>query len=186
MRANNLRKGNFIIYNGAPYRIMEFTHVTPGKGQAVVQTKLRSLLTGTQTENRFGATEDVELADVFTSKATFLYKDGDQFHFMDSSTYEQCALGLDLIDEAQYYLQDNMEVNITRFNDQPIGIELPQTVVLTVVETEPELRGATATNSPKPATTDTGLTLNVPPFVKIGDRIVVNTEEGKYLSRSDS
>ena len=127
----------------------------------------------------------MEFADVFTSKASFLYKDGNSYHFMDSNTYEQFVLNDELLDDAKFYLQDNMEVDVTRFNEEPISVELPQTVVLTVVETEPELKGATASNSPKPATTDTGLQLSVPPFVKEGDRIVVNTQEGKYLSRSD-
>src|SRR5688572_18080875 len=122
MRANNLRKGNIIIFRSEPHKIIEFTHVTPGKGQAVVQTKLRNLKTGTQTENRFGATEDVEFADVFTSKASFLYKDGAEYHFMDSTSYEQFVLTEDFVDDARYYLQDNMEVDVTRFNDDPISI----------------------------------------------------------------
>lgn len=186
MRANNLRKGNVVMHNGSPCKIMSFTHVTPGKGQAIVQTKLRNLLTGTQTETRFGATEDVEMADIFHSKATYLYSDSDGFHFMDTSSYEQFMLDKELLDDAVYFLHDNMEVGVTAFNDDPIGIELPASVVLTVAETEPELRGATASNSPKPAITDTGLSLTVPPFIKIGEKILVNTEEAKYISRADS
>ncbi|MCL4125258.1 UNVERIFIED_CONTAM: hypothetical protein GTU68_049751 [Idotea baltica] len=186
MRANNLRKGNIILHNNSPFKIIDFTHVTPGKGQAVVQTKLRNLLTGTQTEVRFGATENVEFADVFTSKATFLYKDGENYNFMDTTSYEQMSLGKDFLDEAVYYLQENMEVDLTSYNEAPISIGLPQSVVLTVVETEPEIKGSTASSSPKPATTDTGLTLTVPPFIKEGEKIVVNTEKGEYISRSDS
>lgn len=185
MRANNLRKGNVIIYKGDPHKIIEFTHVTPGKGQAVVQTKLRNLVSGVQTENRFGATESVDLADMFTFKATYLYSDGDSYHFMNSDNYEQFTLTKTLLDDAIFYLQDNMEITVTTFNEDPIGIELPQTVVLTVAETEPELKGATASNSPKPAVTDTGLSLSVPPFVKIGDKIKVHTGEGRYLERAD-
>lgn len=185
MRANNLRKGNVIIFKGDPCKIIDFTHVTPGKGQAVVQTKLRNLISGNQTENRFGATENVEIADVFNFKATYLYSDGDSYHFMNSDTYEQFVLMPDLIDDAAYFLQDNMEVGITSFNDSPIGIELPQTVVLTIAETEPEVKGATATNSPKPAVTDTGLKLSIPPFVNEGDRIVVHTQECRYISRAE-
>jgi elongation factor P len=185
MRANNLRRGMIVIHNKAPFKIMDFTHVTPGKGQAVVQTKLRNLMTGTQTELRYGATEDVEIADVYTTKATYMYQDADGFHFMDTQSYEQLGLGLDIVDDSRFYLQEGMEVTVTRFNDAPIAIELPQTVVLTVTETDPELKGATATNSPKPAICDTGLQISVPPFVKIGDRILINTTEGKYLSRSE-
>ena len=127
------------------------------------------MLNGTQTDQRFNSTEEVETADVFYYKATYLYNDADGYHFMNSDTYEQAALTEEVLGDAIYYLQDQMLVTITTFNDDPIGIELPVTVILTVVETEPELKGATASNSPKPAKTDTGLTLSVPPFVKEGE-----------------
>lgn len=185
MRANSIRKGNVIIYNGSPYKVMEFFHNTPGKGRAVVQTKLRNLLNGTQTEVRFGSTEEVEEADVFLYKAQYLYREGEQFVFMNNDSYEQFGISAETLGDALYYLQDNMEVEITTFNQEPIGVALPQTVILTVVETEPEIKGATASNSPKPAVTDTGLSLSVPPFIKQGERIVVNTETGEYLSRAD-
>lgn len=185
MRANNLRKGNVIIFRDAPCKIIAFTHVTPGKGNAVVQTKLRNLMTGVQLENRFNATEDVPLADIFNSKATFLYNDSQGYHFMDTNSYEQFTLSNDFIDDGQYYLQEEMEVVVTSYNSSPIGIELPPSVVLTVTETEPELKGATASNSPKPAVTNTGLSLTVPPFIKEGERILVNTQDGTYISRAD-
>ncbi len=186
MKANEIRKGTVIVHNNTPYRVMDFNHVTPGKGQAVVQTKLRNMLNGSQTEVRFGSTESVEEADIFSYKATYLYSDSDGFNFMNSDSYEQLALTEELLGDAVYYLQEQMSVDITTYNGEPIGIKLPQTVVLTVIETEPELKGATASNSPKPAITDTGLNLNVPPFVKQGEKIVVNTESGEYISRSDS
>jgi elongation factor P len=185
MRANNLRKGNVVLYRNEPYRIMDFHHVTPGKGNAVVQTKMRNLLTGNQTEARFMSTEDVDIADVYTSKATYLYQDADNFCFMDTSSYEQFSLSKDFLGDDVYYIQENMEVGVTIYNESPIGIELPTTVTLTIVETEPELRGATASNSPKPAKTDTGLQLSIPPFVKEGERIIVNTADGTYMSRAD-
>ncbi len=185
MKANDIRKGSVIMHNDTPFRVMDFTHVTPGKGQAVVQTKLRNLLTGTQTEVRFGSTESVEEANVFTFKATFLYQDVNGAHFMNSSSYEQFTLSEELLGDGKYYLQEEMEVEVTTFEEQPIGVKLPQTVTLTITETEPELKGATASNSPKPATTDTGLTLNVPPFVKQGERIIVKTDTGEYVSRAD-
>ena len=164
---------------------MEFFHNTPGKGKAVVQAKLRNLITGNQTETRFNSTESVEEADVHTSKATYLYSDGESHIFMMSDSYEQISLTVELLGDDVYYLQEQLEVDVTTFEGSPIGIQVPPTVVLTVVETEPELKGATASNSPKPATTDTGLQLSVPPFVKEGEKIVVNTAEGRYLSRSD-
>lgn len=183
MKANSIRKGTVILYNSQPHKVMEFFHNTPGKGKAVVQAKLRNLITGNQTETRFNSTEDVEEADVHTSKATFLYSDGDGHNFMMSESYEQVSLTEDVLGDTVYFLQEQMEVDITTFEEVPIGISVPPTVVLTVVETEPELKGATATNSPKPAITDTGLQVSVPPFIKEGERIVVSTTESKYLSR---
>ena len=185
MKASNVRKGVVIMHNGAPHRIMDFHHHTPGNLRAMVQTKMRNLLSGNQTEVRFSSTEELEEANVNTSPATYLYADHSGYHFMYKESYEEINLDEEVLADGKYYLQDQMEVNITTFDGAPIGIELPQTVVLTVLETDPELRGATASNSPKPAKTDTGLQLSVPPFVKIGDKIVVNTSEGKYISRAD-
>ncbi len=186
MKANDIRRGKVIMFNNAPHRVMDFNHHTPGNLRAMVQTKLRNLLTGNQTETRFSSTEDVEEADVNVSKATYLYSDGEEHNFMFTESYEQLAITADVLGDALYYLQEQMEVEITTYDGSPIGVNLPTTVVLTVVDTEPELRGATASNSPKPAKTDTGLQITVPAFVKIGDRVVVNTAEGKYISRSDS
>jgi elongation factor P len=185
MKANSLRRGNVIMFNGAPHRVMDFHHHTPGNLRAMVQTKLRNLLNGNQTETRFVSTEEIEEADVLASRATFLYSDQEGFHFMNSETYEQFTLDAETLGDGRYYLQDQMDVDVTFYNGNPIGVAVPQSVVLTIAETEPELRGATASNSPKPAKTDTGLSLTVPPFIKVGDRIVVNTEEGTYLKRAE-
>lgn len=185
MKANDIRKGVVLLYNGAPHRVMEFHHHTPGNLRAMIQTKLRNLLTGNQTETRFSSTEEVVEADVHTAKALYLYGDQNGFHFMNNDNYEQVALNAEVLGDATYYLQEQMEVEITTFEGEPIGVALPPSVVLTITETAPELRGATASNSPKPATTDTGLTLNVPPFIKIGDKVVVNTQDGSYISRAD-
>jgi elongation factor P len=185
MKASEIRKGTVIMYNKAPYRVMEFRHHTPGNLRAMVQTKLRNLLTGTQTETRFSSTEEIERADVLTFPATYLYADMDGYHFMNSESYDQLMLSAELLGDSVHYLQEEMKVEITTFNSEPIGVVLPSTVTLTIAETDPEMKGATATNSPKPAKTETGLSLMVPQFVKVGDRILVNTEEGKYLSRAD-
>ncbi len=186
MKANDIRRGVVIMYNNIPYRVMDFHHHTPGNLRAKVQTKLRNLLNGSQTEVRFSSTEDVPEADVSTASATYLYADVNGYHFMYSESYEEVTLSDELLGDGKYFLQDQMAVQVTIYNGNPIGVELPQTVVLTVAETEPELRGATASNSPKPAKTDTGLTVSVPAFVKVGDKIVVNTTESKYLSRADN
>lgn len=184
MKAKDVRRGTVLVYNNAPYRVMEFFHNTPGKGQAVVQTKLRNLLTGLQTEARFGSTEDLKEADVFTFNATYLYDDPEGYHFMNKENYDQITVSKERIGDQAYFLMPEMEVMVTLYNEEPIGIALPSRVTMTIVDTPPELKGATATNSPKPAKTDTGLSLNVPPFIKIGDKVVVNTEEGTYMERA--
>lgn len=173
------------MYNGSPFRVMDFHHHTPGNLRAMVQTKLRNILTGTQTEVRFSSTEDIPEADVFTCQATFLYSDTHGFHFMNKESYEEISLSKEALGDGVHYLQEGMNVEISVYNGDPIGVNLPKTAVVTIFDTEPEMRGATASNSPKPAKTETGLTLSVPPFVKIGDRIVVDTEEGKYISRAE-
>jgi len=184
MKANDIRRGTVIMYNGAPHRVIAFHHHTPGNLRAMVQTKLRNLLSGSQTDVRFSSTEEVEKADVSTFPATYLYSGVDGYHFMQSDSYEEVTISADILGDGVYYLHDQMEVNITVFAEQPIGIELPSTVVLTVTETEPELKGATQGSSFKPAKTDTGLSIAGPPFIKEGDKIVVNTEEGKYVGRA--
>ncbi len=184
MKANAIRKGNVVIYQGNPFRVIDFFHNTPGKGRAIVKAKLRNLLSGNQTDVTFGSTEEIEEANVFSYKATYLYKDQDGFCFMNKDNYEQVHLSDELLGDNVYYLQDEMEVDITTYHDNPIGIKVPSSVILTIVETQPEIKSATATNSPKPAKTDTGLIVNIPPFIKEGEKIIVNTESGEYVSRA--
>jgi len=184
MKANDIRKNMVILYNNSPFRVMAFNHNMPGKGGAIVQTKLRNLLNGTQTEVRFNSTENVEKADVSTFGATYLYSGMDGYHFMNTDTYEETILSEDVMGDGKYYLHDEMPVTIMVYGEQPIGVEFPTTVILTVTETEPELKGATQTSSYKPAKTDTGLSLGVPPFIKEGEKIVVNTDDGSYVSRA--
>jgi elongation factor P len=185
MKATTIRKGVVIMFNGTPHRVLEFFHNTPGKGRASVSVKLRNLLNGNQTENKYAANDEVEEADVHSSSATYMYNDGASFFFMNSSTYEEIPIPTEVVGDGAYYLQEGMAVDITTFQDAPIGIKLPTSVILTIVQTEPELKGATASNSPKPAITDTGLQLSVPPFVKEGERIVVGTDDGTYMKRAD-
>lgn len=186
MKAKDVRKGTVIEYKGAPHFVMDFQHRTPGNLRAFVQMRLRNIFTGMQCEEKFSSTEDLPVADVYTFEATFLYRDGDGFHFMNSQTYEQLTLQEDLVGNGVHFLQEGMAVQLATYNDNPISITLPKTVTVTVAETQPELKGATASNSPKPATTETGLTLTVPNFIKVGEKIVVDTEEGVYISRADS
>jgi elongation factor P len=184
MKAKDVRKGVVILFKGNLCRVMDFHHHTPGNLRAMVHMKLRNLMSGSQVEHRFSSTEDIDTADVFLQPATFLYADNNGYHFMNSETYEEVAITDEMIGEGRYYIQEGMQVQLSMYEENPIGIQLPQTVTLTIADTEPGLKGATASNSPKPAKTDTGLQLTVPPFVNIGDQVVVNTESGEYLSRA--
>ena len=185
MKASSIRKGVVLMYNNAPYRVIDFHHHTPGNLRAMVQTKLRNILSGTQTEVRFSSTEDVPEADVMLLEATFLYQDNEGYHFMYTESYEQFSMSGEQLGDSAYYVREQMKVQVTTYESNPIGINLPPTVVLTVAETPPEFKGATASNSPKPAKTDTGLSVMVPPFIAVGERIVVRTEDGAYVSRAE-
>ena len=185
MKAKDIRKGKVIDYKGAPHVVMDFQHRTPGNLRAFVQARLRNIMTGNQCEERFSSTEDIPEADVFTYDATYLYNDVDGYYFMNSEPYEHISLSTELLGDNAQYLQEEMKVQISTYNEQPIGIQIPKTVILTIADTQPELKGATASNSPKPAVTTTGVTLNVPGFVKVGDKVVIDTEEGTYISRSE-
>lgn len=185
MKASDIRRGVVVLHNNVPHRVMDFHHHTPGNLRAMVQTKLRNLMSGNQTEVRYSSTEEIPEADVVTTAATYLYSDLEGYHFMNSTSYEEVNVSKDVLGDGVYYLQEQMAVEITLYNGEPIGMSLPSTVVLTIADTEPEIRGATQSGSNKPAKTDTGLQIGVPTFVKIGDRIVVNTAEGKYLSRAE-
>ncbi|HMO02075.1 MAG TPA: elongation factor P [Oligoflexia bacterium] len=185
MKASDLRRGNIILHNNTPYSVMDFHHHTPGNLRALVQLKLRNLLTGNQTEIKLGATDDVQPADVVTYPAVYLYADQGDYFFMNNENYEEVKFPADQIGEKRYFLQEQMAVHITFYNGQPINVELPGSVKLKIVETDPELKGATITNTGKPAKTDTGLALSVPQFIKQGETILVSTTDGKYLGRAD-
>ncbi len=185
MKAKDIRKGKVIMHKDAPHSVMDFTHRTPGNLRAFVQAKLRNLVTGSQTETRFSSTEDIQLADVYSFDASYLYSDAAGHHFMNSESYEEVVLGDELVGDNKFYLIDGLVVSVNTFEENPISLTIPKTVTLTIADTPPEMRGATASNSPKPAKTDTGLAISVPPFCKIGDRVIIDTEEGVYLSRAD-
>jgi elongation factor P len=184
MKAKDVRRGTVLKFKNSLYSVMDFHHHTPGNLRAMVQMKLRSLFDGRQTEHRFSSTEDIETADVFNQPATFLYSDQNGFHFMNSETYEEVTITDEMIGLGKYFVQEGMQVQLSVYEDDPIGIQLPQTVTLEIVDTEPTMKGATATNSPKPAKTDTGLQLSVPQFVNVGDKVIINTDTGEYQSRA--
>ncbi len=184
IQATQIRKGMTIIHNGEPHKVLDFHHHTPGNLRAMVQTKLRNLKTGTSTEHRFRSTDTVERAILEEHEMTYLYTDGSAYHFMNTETYEQIALSAEDLGDMVGYLLPETVIKVEYFEGVPIGIELPPVVELTVVETEPELKGATVSNVNKPAKLETGITIQVPPFIKEGDRIRVDTTEGRYIERA--
>ncbi len=184
MQAVQLRKGMIVRIDGELLRVHDYQHVTPGKGKAMMQTRLRNLRSGAMVDRRFRSQEDVERVQLDSRSVEYLYKEGDHYVFMDSETYEQIHLLAEVIEDALPYLVANLVLDVDFFDDAPVGLELPTTVDLEVTETEPAIKGATASSSSKPATLETGLVVQVPPFVSIGDKVRVETSTGNYLTRA--
>ncbi len=180
---NDFRKGMKIEVDGAPYAIVDFQHVKPGKGGAFVRTKLKHLRLATVIDKTFRAEEKVPLVNFEEKRMQFLYRD-DRFHFMDLDTYDQISLSEKEVGEAQQFLKENIEVEVLYVDDAPIGIELPNFVDLAVVKTEPGIRGDTASGGSKPATLETGAVVSVPLFINEGDLLRIDTRTGAYISRS--
>lgn len=181
---NDFKTGVTIEVDGGIWQVLEFQHVKPGKGAAFVRSKLRNLRTGAIQDKTFRAGEKVSKAHIATNKMQYLYAMGDQHVFMDNETYEQLEIPADRIEHELKFLKENMEVSIVTFEAEILGVQLPTTVVLTVVGTEPGIKGDTASNVTKPATMDTGLVVQVPIFINEGDQLIINTGEGKYVSRA--
>ncbi len=186
MNASHIRRGMVILFNGEPHKVMDFQHRTPGNLRAFVQAKLRNISSGTSFDYRFSSTETVERAILEQHEMEYLYADGTLHHFMNTETFEQFPLDEETLGDALNYLLPGSKIQIEFFNGQPISVEPPSAVDLTVVETEPELRGATASASYKPAKLETGLMVQVPPFIKEGDVVRINTTDGSYLTRAKS
>jgi len=184
MKATNIRRGNIIRHNNNLYRVLAMEHVTPGKGRAHVQTKLRNLRDGTQTEVRFRSSDDVEKVALETKEMQFLYNDQDGYHFMDTTTYEQVMLLDEALGDGVPYLLPEMTVLMEWFEGEPIGVELPPTVELRVVETAPGIKDATAQAQRKPAKLENGLVVQVPSFIEEGELIRVSTVDGSYAERA--
>lgn len=182
--ATQLRVGMLINYQNELHRVTSVVHVTPGNWRGMVQTKMRNLRSGTQTENRFRSEDKVDRVTLEQHQMEFLYRTDDHYYFMNIETFDQIPLDSDTLGDATQYLTPNLRLQVEFHDGNPIGIELPNTVDLTVTETAPGMRGATVTNSLKPATTETGLVVPVPSFIDVGDVIRVDTESGQYLSRA--
>jgi elongation factor P len=182
--ATQMRPGMVIKYNNELYSVFSVSHRTPGNLRGFVQAKMRSLRTGTMAENRFSSEEKVEKAIMEQQDMEYLYDDGEYYYFMNTETYEQMHLMKDLLGDAVNYLIPNLKVAVEFYEGKPISVELPPTVTMTVVETEPGLRGATVSNVTKPAKMETGLMVAVPAFITEGEKIKVNTAEGTYQERA--
>lgn len=181
---NDFKTGLTIEVDGAIWRVIEFQHVKPGKGAAFVRSKLRNLRTGSIAEKTFRAGEKVEKAQIDNRKMQYLYASGDSHVFMDTESYEQVEISSNQIEYELNFLRENMEVHIIMFQGETLGVELPNTVVLEVTETEPGIKGDTASGGSKPATVETGLVVQVPFFINQGDKLIINTTDGSYVSRA--
>lgn len=179
----DIRKGIKIQIEGVPFHVIEHQFVKPGKGQAFTRVKLKNLLTGNVIERTYKSGESVELADVEERKMTYSWAEADSFVFMDTGTGDQINVDKEKVGEDARFLAEGMDVDVTLFNGNPIGIEMPPTVVLQVTASEPGVKGDTASGATKPATLSTGTTVNVPLFIKEGEWVKVDTSTGQYLER---
>ena len=184
IQATQLRSGMAILHEGNLCRVLSVHHLTPGNWRGMVQAKLRNIRTGNSFEFRFRSEDRVEKADLEEHEMEFLYASGDEFHFMNTDTYDQVAIQRSDLGDAAFYIIPNTKVMVEFYEHRPVGVELPTTVNLKVVETPPGMRGATASNSGKPATLETGLQVTVPQFIEIGEVFRIDTAEGKYLERA--
>ena len=173
-----------IKFNNELYSVFSMTHRTPGNLRGFVQAKMRSLRTGTMTEHRFSSEDKVEKAQLDEHEMEYLYDDGEYFYFMNTETFEQMHLVKELLGDATNFLIPQLKVNVEFYEGKPISVELPPSVDMTVVETEPGLKGATVSNVTKPAKLETGLVVQVPPFINEGEKIRVSTSESTYLERA--
>jgi len=166
------------------FRVLELQHVTPGNLRGFVRVKFRNIRNGSLSDQKLRSEDTVERATLDETEMQYLYQDGDSFYFMDTTSYEQIHITSEALGESVSYLKPEMTIKVEFYGTEPVGIELPPTVDLKVTDTTPGIKGATASNQIKPATTETGLVVNVPPFVNNGDTIRVSTETGEYLSRA--
>jgi elongation factor P len=183
IQATRLRKGNLIKMDAGLYRVIDLYHITPGNKRGHVQAKLRDIRSNRLIDHKFRSEDDVERATLDEHEMQFLYRDGDLFHFMDTSSYEQVHLPIEVLGDSALYLLPDSLISVEFYETEPVGIHLPQTVDLKVKDTVPGIKGATASAQVKPATVETGLVVTVPAFINTDDVIRINTDTGEYLSR---
>jgi elongation factor P len=184
VQATELRPGMVVMFNDQPHRVLAFQHRTPGKGNAIVQVKMRGIMSGVQTETRLMSTERMERIAVSLRNMQYLYRDGDGFVFMDTETYDQITLSATMLEDEAPWLEESMEVGLQFVGDEPTGIELPKLIEIEVTDTEPTMKGATASASPKPATLANGVVIKIPQFIAVGEVIRVDPVELRYVERA--
>jgi elongation factor P len=184
MQANDIRNGIVIVFNGDLCKVMEFRHHTPGNLRAMVQAKLRNLRTGNSFEHRFRSGDPIDQAFIETHEMEYLYSDGQAHHFMNTENYEQLEMSDDDLGNSAAWLSPGLKIQAQFHEAKPIGVELPKTITATIMETEPMVKSSTASASYKPAKLENGVTVQVPPFITEGERIVVDPVENRYIERA--
>lgn len=179
-----MRKGTLVKIGNDLFRVLELQHVTPGNLRGFVRVKFRNIRSGTLSDQKLRSEDFVERATLDEREMQYMYNDGDSYYFMDTSSYEQIHISGEALGDSVNYLIPEMLISVELYGTEPVGIELPQTVDLTVQDTPPAIKGATANAQLKPATLETGLVVQVPPFINVGDKIRVNTESGEYQARA--
>ncbi len=184
INATRLKKGMLVKIGADLFRVLELQHVTPGNLRGFVRIKFRNIRNGTLSDQKLRSEDTLDRAVLDEREMQYLYKDGDSFHFMDTSSFEQLHIDAEALGESVDYLIPDALIKVEFYGEEPVGIELPPTVDLVVADTAPGIKGATASNQIKPARLETGLVVNVPPFVNTGDKVRVSTDTGEYLSRA--
>lgn len=184
LQATRMKKGMLIKMGDDLLRVLDLQHVTPGNLRGFVRVRFRNIRTNALNDQKLRSEDTVERAVLDEKQMQYLYKDGDSYHFMDTETYEQMHISAEALGDSVNYIMPDATIAVEFYGSEPVGIELPPTVDLKVVDTVPGIKGATASNQIKPATLETGLVVNVPPFVNTGDVVRVSTETGEYLSRA--
>ena len=179
-----MRKGTLVKIGNDLFRVLELQHVTPGNLRGFVRVKFRNIRSGTLSDQKLRSEDFVERATLDEREMQYMYNDGDDYYFMDTSSYEQIHISSEALGDSTSYLIPEMTINVEFYGSEPVGIELPQTVDLVVTDTPPAIKGATANAQLKPATLETGLVVSVPPFINTGDKIRVSTDTGEYMARA--
>ncbi|MEO7104666.1 MAG: elongation factor P [Gemmatimonadaceae bacterium] len=182
--ATQIRRGMVLVFEGEPCRVVEFRHHTPGNLRAMVQAKLKNIRTGNSFEHRFRAADTIERAAMETHDLEFMYQGGDTYHFMNTENYDQIEMDAEALGDSAQWMQSGMKIQAEYYNGNPIGIQLPNSLNLDIVDTAPVMKTATKTASTKPATLSNGVTINVPEFIAQGERVRVNPTTGEYMDRA--